>query len=342
MILYIGNKLSKHGNTPTSVETLGALLAKEFDLLSVSDKRNKFVRLLDMLWSIVKYRKEIDCILIDTYSTSNFYYAYLCASFAQFFGLRYIPILHGGNLPERLKRNPKLSQSIFSHAFVNVAPSAYLYEYFENEGFDIVYIPNSIDIGQYVFLKREALRPRLLYVRAFSELYNPMMALDVVDILKKKYPNIELCMVGPDKDGTLKNVRGRCKEMGLEKQVKFMGKMDKAAWHELSRDYDIFINTTNADNTPVSLVEAMALGLPIVTTKVGGIPYLVEDGVEAYCVSPQDPLAMSGKIELLLSHPEAALQMAENARLKAETFDWGQVRKKWIEVLSNKKNIRGK
>jgi len=335
-ILYIGNKLSKHGNTPTSIETLGRLLSEDFDVVSVSEKKNRVARLVDMVFSVFKYRNKIDFLLIDTYSTSNFYYAFSCAILAQWVGIRYIPILHGGNLPERLKRSLWMSRKIFAHAFVNVAPSGYLYEVFDKEGFQVKYIPNNIDIGEYVFKERKVLRPRLLYVRAFSELYNPMMAIDVLQKLRTHFPKAELCMVGPDRDGTLERTKQKCKEMGLEKRVKFMGKMDKKAWHELSRDYDIFINTTNADNTPVSLMEAMALGLPIVTTNVGGIPYLVEDGVDALCVEARDAEAMYRKIEWLLTHPEAAVEIARNARKKAESFDWSNVRPKWIELLGEK------
>lgn len=338
MVLYLGNKLSRHGNTPTSVETLGALLAKEIDIVTVSDKKNKLLRLVDMLGSILKYRKQVNLVLMDTYSTSNFYYALLSALLCRLFGIAYIPILHGGSLPVRLEDNPYFCNMIFRYSRTNVAPSGYLYDAFMRSGFSVEYIPNSIDIAAYDFLERKKVRPRLLYVRAFSELYNPMMALDVVARLKEKYPDVELCMVGPDRDGTLEKTKEKCQEMGLENHVRFMGKMEKREWHALSREYDIFINTTNVDNTPVSLIEAMALGLPIVTTNVGGISYLVEDGVDALTVASGDAEAMCQKIEWLLGHPENALTLAKNARKKAESFDWGNIRDKWMQLLKKEDN----
>jgi len=333
MILYIGNKLSKHGNTPTSVETLGALLAEDFDMVTVSDKKNKLLRLVDMLLSIIKYRKNISLVLIDTYSTSNFYYALLCAYTAKFLGIRYIPILHGGNLPERVKNSPKLSNFLFGNAYVNVAPSGYLKDAFKKEGYDVTYIPNNIEINNYTFKKWEKLEPKLLYVRAFSTLYNPGLALDVLQKLLKKYPDAVLCMVGPDRDGTFEKIKVRCKEMGLEDKVTFTGKMEKEAWWELSKEYDIFINTTNFDNTPVSLIEAMALGLPVVTTNVGGIPYLVADGADGLTVPPRDADAMVEKIDYLISNPLQAKAMAQNARKKAESFDWEVVKEEWLKIL---------
>ena len=333
MILYIGNKLSKHGNTPTSVETLGTLLSEDFNVLTVSDKKNKLLRLLDMCLSIVKYRKDIDFILIDTYSTSNFYYALICAYIAKFFTLPYIPILHGGNLPEKLKKKPILSNFLFANSYTNVAPSGYLQDAFEKEGYNVMYIPNTIEIKNYEFIKRSQVNPKLLYVRAFSKPYNPMMALDVLQILLKKYPNSKLCMVGPDRDGTLDEIKKLCHERRLDNKVVFTGKLSKEEWWSLSKEYDIFINTTNVDNTPVSLIEAMALGLPVVTTNVGGIPYLVKDGIDALIVPPKDAKAMSKKIELLIEDQNITLQIINNGRKKAESFDWVNVKPLWLKLF---------
>ena len=73
-LLYIGNKLSKHGYTVTSIETLGVLLEKEgYHLYYASSKKNKVIRLLDMIYATIKYRNRVDYVLIDTYSTKNFW-----------------------------------------------------------------------------------------------------------------------------------------------------------------------------------------------------------------------------------------------------------------------------
>ena len=60
--------------------------------------------------------------------------------------------------------------------------------------------------------------------------------------------------------------------------------MKKSSWINLSKDCDIFINTTNYDNMPISVIEAMALGLPIVSTNAGGLKYFHDDGEDALLV----------------------------------------------------------
>lgn len=302
-----------------------------FEVKTASSKNNPFLRLLDMLWAVVTFRKP-DYVLIDTYSTTGFWYAFLVSQLCRLTGKPYIPILHGGNLPNRLRSNPKFCAMIFKNAYKNVAPSNYLLTAFQEFGLDnVVFIPNNIEIIKYPFKYREHLKPKLLWVRAFAAIYNPKMAIDVLDRIKKIYPDAELCMVGPDKDGTMQS----CKKYALEKgcNVHFTGRLAKEEWIELAKEYDIFINTTHFDNTPVSLMEAMALGLPIVTTNVGGIPYLLSDKKEAVLVGDNDSDAMEKSIIHLIEKPEVAQTLIRNARLKAEQWDWETVKLHWNAIL---------
>lgn len=334
-ILYIGNKLSKHGFTPSNIETLGIQLSLYFDIITISDKRNKIYRMIDMIISIIKYHNSISKVLIDTYSTSNFYYAVVASFLCHLFKIPYIPILHGGNLPERLDRSKKLSLFLFEHSFINISPSGYLKAEFEKRGYmNVMLIPNNIEIADYHYKKRTSVRPRLLWVRAFAFLYNPMMAIHVLKRLKDKYPDACLCMIGQDKDGAMKKCKILAKELGMMDKVQFTGKLSKEEWRKVSEQYDIFINTTNVDNTPVSVIEAMALGLPVVSTNVGGIPYLLENGKDSILVNAGDEQKMIEKIEYLISHSDEVQQFVECARNKAKSFDWEVVKESWIKILS--------
>lgn len=332
-LLYIGNKLSQHGSTVTSIETLGALLEREgYPLLYASSYKNKVLRLLDMLYKTFRYRNQVDYVLIDTYSTYNFWYAFLVSQLCRLLGLKYIPKLHGGDLPNRINRCPVLSRLIFQHAYCNVAPSAYLLEAFSHRGYaPIHFVPNTIELINYPFKKRETLKPRLLWVRSFASIYNPGMAIDVYQRLLKDFPEATLCMVGPDKDGSFEKVRQRAKKEQL--QVRFTGRLSKKEWIEISQHYDIFINTTHFDNTPVSVIEAMALGLPIVSTDVGGITYLLENERTALLVSDCDTTAMVEAVKRLLSDPHLKADLIAQAQTLVQDFDWQKVKEKWRGLL---------
>jgi L-malate glycosyltransferase len=116
-ILYLGNKLSKHGINQTTIETLGESLQNEgFEIFMYSSKKNSVLRLLDMLFAILKH-KNSDYVLIDTYSTTAFWFAFSCSQLARLLKIKYIPILHGGNLPNRLQSNPRICNLIFKNIF---------------------------------------------------------------------------------------------------------------------------------------------------------------------------------------------------------------------------------
>jgi len=334
-ILYIGNKLSRYGFTPGVIETLGPLLEKEdYAVIYAGTRKNPFLRLTEILWKTATTGRQVDYILIDTYSTSAFWYAYFAGTLAKIISTKYIPILHGGDLPKRLQRSKRACDKLFNNSYANVAVSGYLNHEFEKAGYRTVVIPNSIEISKYPFRLRDQPRPKLLWVRSFHRQYNPLMAADVLAGLLQIHPDAELCMVGPDKDGSLGEFKDYIRQKGTEEHVKITGKLSKEDWISLSENYDFFINTTNVDNTPVSVIEAMALGLCVISTNPGGIPFLVQDGVDAKLVNPQNSSLMIRTVDYLLKNPEDVVQLSVNARKKAEQFDVNVIIPAWKDLLS--------
>ena len=332
-LLYLGNQLSKHGFNKTTIETLGLQLEQEgFTVFYASNKKSFPLRLLDMMWSVINYRKQVSYLLIDTYSTKAFWYSFLCSQLARFFNIKYIPILHGGDLPNRLKKNPMLCRVLFSNAYKNVAPSGYLKQAFEKEGFkNVIHIPNTIEIEKYEFKLRTELTPNLLWVRAFASIYNPKMAVKVLQQLQEQYPSATLTMVGPDKDGSLQTTKDFAKSLGIT--VNFSGQLTKEEWWELASKHDIFINTTHFDNTPVSVMEAMALGLPVISTNVGGIPFLLTNEQNALLVPDNDITAMTNAVLDLLENKPKNNLLITNARTFIEQMDWKLVKQSWVSIL---------
>ena len=334
LILYIGNDLSSRTKYNSSMVTLGNMLElKGFQVIRSSDKSNKLLRLFDMVWSVFKYRNKVDYLLIDTFSTANFYYAFATSQLARLFSLKYIPILHGGNLPFRLDRSKYISKLIFKHSYENVTPSKYLEVEFNKRDYKTSYIPNSIILSIYKFKERKQLKPTILWVRAFDKTYNPILAIKVLDLLKKEFKNVKLCMVGPVKDGTFEQVQLLVEKLNLSKNIIFTGVLPKEKWHQFSEDYDIFINTTNIDNMPVSVLEAMALGLPIVSTNVGGLPYLITDKKNGILVPVNDERAMSDAILNLINNQKKANKISLEARLLAEQYDLENIKEQWFKLL---------
>jgi L-malate glycosyltransferase len=339
-VLYIGNCLSEKGFSPTSIDILGHQLEEITIVKRYSKKVNVVLRFLDMMVGIISNRKWSDLVLIDTYSSFAFYYAAFAALLANYLKIPYILILRGGNLERRLLNRTMLSNYIFKQSYKMVAPSGFMAKLFSNYGFEnIKMIPNNIDLSLYSFKQRNHIRPTILWVRSFASLYNPQMAIEMVDVLKLEFPDIKLCFVGPEKDGTMFSCKELTTVKGLENHVMFKGKLSKKEWIELSVEYDIFLSTTNIDNTPVSVMESMALGMVVVSTNAGGVPFIIKDGENGYLYDVGD---LSGVIDTIRSVlvKDNGLQSL-NARKKSESWDWKTVKILWEELFDGlpKKNL---
>ena len=331
-ILYIGNNLER--NNPTTIIQLSNLLEElDFEVFIYSNKKNKLLRLFHMCYGILKY-KNSDYLLIDTYSTSNYYYALICSQMARLFSLKYIPILHGGNLPFRLNNNPYFSKLIFKNSYINVSPSKYLESIFIKHNYKTISIHNAINIESYKFKERNSIAPKLFWVRAFDKIYNPNMALKVLVLLQKKYSNATLCMVGPKKDNSLNEFLELAEKNNVLNVIEITGFLPKNEWLKKAKEYDIFLNTTNIDNTPVSVVEAMALGLPVVSTNVGGIPFLITNEQDGLLVSKNDSSKMAECCSTLIENNVLANRIIKKARLKTADFSNEKVKEQWLNLLN--------
>ena len=88
---------------------------------------------------------------------------------------------------------------------------------------------------------------------------------------------------------------------------------------------------------PVSVIEIMALGLPIISTNAGGLKYLHEDGVDALLVEKNDKKNMINNIVHLLNNESLAHSLSLNGRKKAEKFSWSKVSNSWLSILNSLK-----
>lgn len=333
-LLYIGNDLRRDTSNPTYMAGLSVALRDDgYYVKTASSKNNKIVRLWDMCSAVYKLRKKVDFVLIDTYSTQNFYYAVIVGALCRFLNIDYIPILHGGNLPKRLVHSAFLSKRLFGKAYQNVSPSKYLLAVFHTAGYtNVCSIPNAIDVAAFPFKKREKVTPlTILWLRSFKDIYNPLLALQTLKLLVKEFPDVSMTMAGPGEESLL----SQCKNYALEHElpVTFLGKLSREEWAALAANHNLFLNTSRFDNMPLSFLEAMALGIPIVSTSVGGIPYLIEDAEDGILVASQESEAMCEGVKKLVNSIGLVGRISQNGRDKALDHDWKYILEQWNNLL---------
>ena len=334
MILYFGNVLSSKGNNPSFIELLAPKLAEFDKVIVTSSVRFQIFRLLDMILTFFRFRHNSNLILIDTYSYRGFYYAFVIGFLSALFNKPYFPIIRGGDFRARLVRTPRLAHYFLRKAAKVIVPSEFLYHLLREKGVEPVIIPNFLELEAYRFLRRNNYKPRVLWVRSFHRIYQPEFAIKILANLINVYGKANLCMVGPDKDGSMKACKVLARELGIDQDVEFTGYLAKKEWHERSVNYDIFLNTTSIDNQPVSVLEAMALGLVVVSSNVGGIPFLIKHEENGLLTPAYDMDGFVERISRLLNDSGFAQLLQTNARSMAEKYDWSVIRTLWSELLS--------
>lgn len=335
-ILFIGNFLiGQMGAFSISEAIARRLSARGHHVVLTSRKVNRLLRLADMIFTIIKARKQYDIAHVDVFSGKAFFWAEIDCSILKWLKKPIVLTLHGGNLPDFARRSPSRVRRLFSKAASITVPSSYLFKQMQPYTSRMRALPNPIDCKEFQFRFRSSATPVLLWVRAFHRIYNPVMAINVLALLAEKYPAVHLNMIGRDKgDGSLLHVHEAAHRLGVAEKLSLPGGMDN---HEISSwidRADIFINTTNFDNTPVSVLEAMAGGMCIVSTNAGGIPFLLEHGQDALLVPAGDAVAMTHMISKILSEPALAARLSSNSRKKVERFDWSVILPQWEELLA--------
>ena len=335
-VLIVGNFLSSRHGTQGICEALAQKLStRSWTVTTTSSKNNRFFRLSDMLSTVWRNRSAYPVAQIDVFSGPSFFWAEAVCWLLSRLGKPYVLTLHGGNLPIFAQRYPGRVKRLVSSAAAVTTPSCYLKEVFSEIRNDILLLQNAIELSTYSYRHRPNPAPRLTWLRAFHSIYNPSLAAKAIALLVDEFPDIELTMFGPDKnDGSRETMEAWAKNANVASRIHVPGPIPKSEVPAALAPYDIFLNTTTAESFGVSVMEAAALGMCIVTTNVGELPYIWTHEEDALLVPPNDPEAMANAVRRILTEPELAERLSRNARAKAEQFDWSVVLPQWEQLLT--------
>ena len=313
-----------------------ALQTAGWSVLLTSARRGRIARLIDFLFTVWRYRHQYDVAHVDVYSGPAFTWAEIVCWALRWVKKPYMLTLRGGNLPSFVQRTGQRVPRLLQSTSIVTIPSTYLLEQMRPYREELVLLPNPLDLSKYSFKHREHPTSRLVWLRSFHNIYNPSLAVQVVALLLQNLPHVQLIMMGPDRgDKSLQTAKKLASELGVMDSVTFTGPVTKDEIPRLLNQGDIMLNTPRVDNTPVSVLEGMACGLCIVSTKVGGIPYLLEDQSDALLVPDGDAGAMAKAVQRLLTEDGLAGRLSRNAREKVEQFDWSIILPKWEQLLGD-------
>lgn len=249
---------------------------------------------------------------------------------------RKIPVVvnyHGGEADDFLARALRWVKPGLARTDELVVPSGFLKEVFGRFGFSATVVPNVINLS--LFFPRQpspenTSEPHILVARNLEPIYDNMNALRAFRIVKDQLPSARLTIAGSGPERAA--LESLTRVLNIDTAVHFTGRVDNEKMPELYRSADVMVNASLADNMPISILEALASGVPIVSTNVGGVPFLVEDGQTALLVPPGDPQAMAHALIQVLTTPDLARRLSEAGLESVQQYTWQQVRERLFGV----------
>ena len=334
-LCFVGPMIARHASHVTMQGEILSDLFQEagYSVICVSTLRNRYGRFADIAATLIRRRHEIDIQCLQMFSGPSFVVEDIASRLGKRFGHRMIMHLHGGAMPEFMAKYPAWTRRVLRRADHLVAPSAYLADAVVPYGFKAQIIPNLIQLSDYPYRQRGEIQPRLFWMRTFHPIYNPTLAIRTLAQLMPEFPAATLVMGGQDK-GLQSEVEALAKQCGVAHAVRFAGFLNKEGKQREGTTADIFLNTNDIDNMPVSVVEACAMGLPVVATNVGGISALLTHEETGLLVPQNDAEAMAAAVTRLLRDRALVEKLSANGRRLAEQSSWEGIRPVWESVFA--------
>lgn len=246
-------------------------------------------------------------------------------------GLGVIVNYRGGKASEFLSRQQHLVLPVLRRANVVAVPSAFLSDVFRPYGLEVSIVPNIIDVKRFARVGADpgppGDAPQILIARNLEPIYDIATGIRAFQTIRAALPDARLVIAGTGPErGSLASL---VDELGLSANVTFTGRLEP---DEMARTYaasHCMLNPSRIDNTPNSILEAWASGVPVVSTNVGGVPYLVRDGQDALLVPPGNPAAMAEAGLSLLRSPELWRRFQTAGGQRVAEYTWERVYPLW-------------
>ena len=239
----------------------------------------------------------------------------------------------GGEARNYLTKSLRWIRPSLRRASAFLVPSTYLKEVFTEFGFSASVVPNIVDI--------ERFRPAdtghqgggdftVIVTRHLERIYGIDTALRAIAIAAPAIPGLRVLIAG---EGPLREqLQAQARDLGIAGTVEFIGQLEREEIARVYRGADMMLNPSTVDNMPNSVLEALASGVVVVSTDVGGVPHVVTHGQTALLSPAGDAGAMAAHMVQVYQDPVLRQRLVAAGLAHVEQFSWPYVREQWLAI----------
>lgn len=328
-VLLICNYKPGVGGISGQVEILQKMLQKDGHEADIFNTKDSVCQRMAIPWRLHHKAKHYDVLHIHCCSNWGFLPATLGVSAGRRCGKRVVLTYHGGGGADFFAKHTRLVKHYLLRTDVNIVLSGFLGEVFEHYSIPFDTIPNIIELDAIRYRERTCIRPNFICIRSHTELYNIPCILRAFKQVQTKLPDATLTLVGDGAQHTA--LIQTANELGL-KNVTFTGRVDNNEIYTYLDKADVMLSTPRVDNMPVSLLEAMNAGLLVISTKVGGVPYMIKNGSTGLLVPNDDSTTLAERMLWAVDNNTLAIAITKQAHLAVNKYQWEGVRDKIYSI----------
>lgn len=355
-LLLISNYQRGIGGINAQVDLLQTYLNQEDGVKAdiFSTKGNPLNRVWQMIKLLCSARK-YDVLHIHACSYWGMVPAVMGVIAGKIWKSRIVITYHGGGAEEYFSKHIRFVKRWLNRADKIIVLSGFLKDIFDRYAIPCVIIPNIVVLQPQESRERD-IAPHFISIRHLEPLYNIPCILQAYEQVLKHYPDATLDILGK---GSLREELEQYVAKNRLSGVRFLGQVSNKQIYEYLANASIMLSAAKADNMPVSLLEAMNAGLLVISSRVGGVPYMIEEldramGYGQWAIDKetnrQSPIAnrpkrptgllfesdnsdeLAEKMLWALEHPQEVSTIIHNAQSEVQKYAWDNVKQELMQV----------
>lgn len=324
-ILLICNYKPGVGGISGQVEILQRKLQEEGHVVVIFSTKGSILWRLGLFCRLRNIAPEYDVIHIHCCSGGGFLPAVVGVTVGKKLKKRVVLTYHGGGGEKFFEKHPKIVHHYLTRTDANIVLSGFLGKVFDQYRLPYIIIPNIVEFDDSNYRERLIIKPHFICTRAHETLYNIPCILRAFQEVLTKIPEATLTLVGDGSqhEALMKMVQ----EMGL-RNVTFTGRVDNKEIYRQLHNADVFLSSPTVDNMPVSILEAMSAGLLVISSRVGGVPYMIKDGENGLLFNSGDSHKLAELMLWTIDNQATAKTIIHQGHHTVGNYRWENIKDK--------------